>query len=219
MTRRAAVPVSDRSSGFTLLEMLVALAILAVLTTLLAGALHLGAGEIAQRTGRSSRADGLAAAYRMFRTELAGARPVVPINMPGNQIVFDGRRDGVEFAAPAPRAVGSGGIQLLSIDFIGGKLRARWQPYDGVIPVVGGRAATTVLIDRLRQVRFRYFGTLAPSVRPAWHDSWRDQAKLPALVQLELTFFDGGAVPPLLAAPRLQTPLSAGPEMLTGSLQ
>ena len=219
MTRATTPPAANRASGFTLLELLVAIAILALLTTLLAGALNLGAREIAQRTGRTSQSDALAAAYRMFRHELAGARPIVPVNMTGNKIVFDGRRDGVEFIAPAPRAVGSGGMQVVLIDFIGGKLQARWQPFDGVIPVIGREAMTAVLIDGLRQVRFRYFGTLAPSLDPAWHNSWRGQAGLPAVVQLELTFADGRVVPPLLATPRLQSPLAGGPAMLSGSLR
>lgn len=211
--------IDDAASGFTLIELLVAIAVLALLTTLLAAALHLGTREVARRAGHAGRSDALAATYRLLRSELADAQPILPVNMIGRDVVFDGRPDGVSFVVPAPRAVEAGGLQLLSADFAAGQLRARWQPYAGILPVADRDAVTTVLLDRLAQVRFSYFGTLPPAIGPAWHGVWRDAANLPALVRLELRFADGESVAGLLMAPRLQPPLTGGRELLTETSQ
>ncbi len=209
----------DAASGFTLIELLVAIAILALLTTLLAASLHLGTTEVARRAGHSGRSDALAATYRLLRSEVADAQPTLPVNMTGGEVVFDGRATGISFVVPAPRAVAAAGLQLLSVDFADGQLRARWQPYAGIVPVVAAKADTTVLLDRLAQVQFRYYGTLAPATGPAWHDVWRDAASLPAIVGLEVRFTDGERVAGLLMAPRLQPPLTGGRELVTETSQ
>lgn len=208
-----------RASGFTLIELLVVIAILALLTTLLAASLHLGKSEVARRAGHAGRSDALAVTYRLLRSEVADAQPTLPVNLSGRDVVFDGRPDGISFVVPAPGAVATGGLQLLSVDFAAGQLRARWQPYAGIVPVAAGAAVTTVLLDRLDEARFRYFGTLPPGTGPAWHDAWRDATDLPALVGLELRFADGELVAGLLMAPRLQPPLAGGHDLLTGTPQ
>jgi prepilin-type N-terminal cleavage/methylation domain-containing protein len=215
VTRRS----DDAASGFTLIELLVAIAVLALLTTLLAASLHLGTSEVARRAGHAGRSDALAATYRLLRSEIADAQPILPVNLTGGDVVFDGRPNGVSLVVPAPRAVMIAGLQLLSVEFADGQLRARWQPYAGIVPVAGREAATTVLLDRLAQVRFRYFGTLPPATSPSWHAVWRDATNLPALVGLELRFADGEHVAGWLMAPRLQPPLTGGRELLTGTPQ
>ena len=207
------------SAGFTLIELLVAIAILALLTTLLATSLHLGASEVARRARHAGRSDSLAATYRLLRTEVADAQPILPVNLTGHDVVFDGRPNGVSFVVPAPSAVAATGLQLLSVDFADGQLRARWQPYAGIVPVVSVDPVRTVLLDRLAQVQFRYFGTLAPATGPAWHAAWRNSPNLPALVAVDLRFADGESVAGLVMAPRLQPPLTGGRELLTGAPQ
>lgn len=197
------------ASGFTLLELLVALAILALLTTVLAASLHLGTSEVARRAGHAGRSDALAATYRLLRSEVADAQPILPVNLTGRNVVFDGRANGISLVVPAPRAVAAGGLQLLSVDFADGQLRARWQPYTGIVSGADSEAVTEVLLDRLAQVRFRYFGALPPAAGPQWHAVWRDATDLPALVGLELRFADGEQVAGLLMAPRLQPPLTS----------
>ena len=83
----------------------------------------------------------------------------------------------------------------------------------GLVPVQFPRAATRP-IEEVRllappgvSVRFRYFGRQGRTgPRSEWHDSWKDTAKLPLLVEAMMAPADGavGHTRRLIVAPRIE---------------
>jgi hypothetical protein len=45
-------------------------------------------------------------------------------------------------------------------------------------------------VPPVASVRFAYYGALNPGDAPDWHDSWKDEDKLPDLVRMSMTFSD-----------------------------
>jgi general secretion pathway protein J len=191
--------------GFTLLELLIAVSLLALLMALLTAGLRAGTHNMTRQTERLDRASRSVLVETFLRTELADARPMTTPASRSSAIAFVGREDGVTFVGPSPASVATGGLQMLSIDFEKegaerGDVIADWQAYGG-----DGAAASprrSLLLVHVRRAIFAYFAA-EPGEAPSWHSSWENQTVLPSLVRLSVEFSDGELMPELVVALRL----------------
>lgn len=203
----------DRAcAGFTLVELLVALVLLALISTMLVGTL---------RFAHTAWAKGDAATERVQRTDMAMAllrrelEQAFPLSVPGvdqpRAITFAGNETSVLFLAPPAAALAMGGLQLTSLTIErqgdGSRLMLRWRSYNrGGEPwppdLNDGRGMTELVLgDAPSGAAFSYFGPdPAPNSAPQWHRAWEDAVALPSLVRL--SFGGGEAIPELLVAPR-----------------
>jgi general secretion pathway protein J len=189
-------------AGFTLLELLIAIALVGLLTTILFAAFRFEARQLDRQATRLNQSAEVPVAYGFVEARLADARPVQPVNLPGVAIAFDGSASHVSFVSASPESARQGGLYLFSIDLASTQLRVRWQRFEGLLPVTDSGAAEK-LLDRVRRVELTYFGSAEPGADPTWHGQWRNMGYLPALVRLELEFIDGEHPPELVIAPRL----------------
>lgn len=187
--------------GFTLLEMLVALALLSMLlaglfTGLWYGVRAQGSGEAA-----AERVEQMNALYGVLRAGLGGA--VAAQDGTGDPPVFEGGPESVTFLAPMPARFGLGGLHLLRIGKDEDRFSLRWRLYREE-EVTEDEAAhrRSILADHIAAIRFGYFGSLDGKERPAWHETWEGSDHLPALVRLRLAFADGASIPELVVALR-----------------
>jgi general secretion pathway protein J len=199
--------IADRRSeqGFTLIEMLVAVSLLAMLMGVLFSGLDLASHHLASQSARLDRASRSALVQTVLRAELSDA---LPLRDPGvgplGNIAFDGRGDGVTFVGPSPASVTSGGLQKLSIEFGDynrgqGRLLAFWSLFGSADD---GAARRSVLLDQVGRVSFSYFGSLSGEP-PDWQQSWENTTKLPSLIRVSVEFADGEVMPEFVVALRL----------------
>lgn len=206
------------AAGFTLFEMLVALALLSLLTVMLSGQIRFGLR--AWETG-AAVADELAEiqAVQMFlRHQLALTNQ---LRLEADEGAGDRRRrpifageprqlrlavTGTPRFGPAPYGI----IELAYRRNSGvGELHLDWRPHYPVANTsVTPEGRQRILLTGIRNVRFSYFGNDHPRDRDAparWHDKWTDQPRLPRLIRIELDFDDGGRYwPELTVAPILR---------------
>lgn len=194
-------------AGFTLLELVVALAVLALLMLLLTGGVRSSLDLLDRAATRSEAIEDLPLAHQALRRILAGAMPVTlppPANDEPAQIRFAGDASWLELVGHLPEPAGGGTwrIALATHDGDAGRaLVLRWIPLDateGSSP--GGEA---VLLEHIAGLRLAYLGDDGPGLAPAWADSWRDRRRLPRLVRVEVSFpiGDDRLWPPLVVAP------------------
>ncbi|HXZ00349.1 MAG TPA: prepilin-type N-terminal cleavage/methylation domain-containing protein [Stellaceae bacterium] len=203
--------------GFTLLELLISIVLLALLTTMLFGGLQLGTRQLDRQTDRVERAARLSLAQGFLRRQLADARPLADPAQAAGIVAFTGERDSLRFFNPTPASAASGGLESLSVEFVEGHGRSA-----GALLLrrrsdeAGAAAHDSVLLDQVRQAEFAYFGVTAPGETAAWHASWRDMAYLPSLVRLSVVFSDGAVMPEMIVALRL-SPGAAGQWAASGA--
>jgi general secretion pathway protein J len=190
-------------AGFTLLELLIAIVLMALLTTILLAAFRFEARQLDRQATRLNQSAEVPVAYSFLRAHLADARPLLPVNSRGVSIAFDGSSTRISFLGAAPESAPQGGLYLFTIDVVAAHLRAGWQRFEGLLPAAEEGAGEVVLLDRVRRAKVSYFGSSEPGASPQWRSEWRDLPYLPALVRLELDFVDGERPPALVVAPRL----------------
>jgi general secretion pathway protein J len=177
-----------RRLGFTLIEVLVALSLLALLIVTLAGGLRLGtrAWESARIGASLDDADLMARALagqlqRVFPAKLrrADGPPI---------IAFDGGPDWCRFVGLSEGTANWGGLMTTEIGRDGARGLDAWTRVFREDDFGAAREAmrATALSDHLEQLSFAYFGVAGPDQPPQWRDDWRGATTPPMLVRLRI---------------------------------
>jgi prepilin-type N-terminal cleavage/methylation domain-containing protein len=175
------------SAGFTLLEMLVALALLAVLTGFLASGLRLASRHLRDWMTQVPVEVGHATVRDFLRRILASAYPAVMAGHQGHLVTFNGAPDRLTLTAAMPNDVLPGGFYRLGLRVEDHRLMLAWAPErNQQEPPIVGRA----LLDHVAQLRLRYFGATRRDQTPGWSTDWTAQTRLPDLVEVGLSFTD-----------------------------
>jgi prepilin-type N-terminal cleavage/methylation domain-containing protein len=193
-TRRS--PRRRRRAGFTLLELLVALALLATLTVILMSALEFGT-QVWRRDDKGA-AD-LAVAYRTLQNNIERALPIPERVEQSNAVVmaFDGTADALTLVVANPGRVGLLGDTVLRVERNDGDgapfLAVSWAPYDPKQRLaIDAFNETLTLLPDVHAVSFRYFGARDQDGGPRrWSDAWRMQSRLPRVIAIDLETADG----------------------------
>jgi general secretion pathway protein J len=177
--------------GLTLIELLLALAILAVLTGFLAGGLSIGRRAFDADRSSEVRSE-TDVAIQAISSLIASALPVPASTAnPKSGVVFDGRQETLSFVGLSEGRSLRGGPHLI---------RLRRSGMDLVVDVVGSAPETAgdaaaaptrvVALSGVRDIRFGYFGSVKPSGRPGWQGQWFRAEHLPDLVSIQIDFED-----------------------------
>lgn len=192
----AALPLSRRhAAGFTLAEMLVALALFAMVSALIAAVINL----IARLDGSSQRkadaVEQIVSAQTLLRARIEQLRPMVDVRGLGNTITLVGRSDEVTFTAPGfaaggPHAVqafrlrrsSNGALVLYSAPLLAG--------YDLTKSSVEGWNAAP-LLSKVQWLEIAYYGPDRLTARDTWQSRWEGRAQPPKLIRVRLGFAAG----------------------------
>ncbi len=186
--------------GFTLVELLVSLVVLALISTALFTALRFSARSWRAGESRLVAASDEDAVRRFLRMRLAEALPVaMPAGDRAREMVFRGDATHLRFAAPMPHALGLGGNYVFSLSpDERAPLMLDWlllRP-DRLLDVADGRERPRPLFTAgIRAVRFRYFGSVDGRSEPGWTEIW-ESGTLPRLVEIRFEAKEGRTPPP-----------------------
>jgi general secretion pathway protein J len=187
--------------GFTLVELMISLAILGILTVLGAGLLHFGERSWAKSVRLSKSLTGFEAVQSMLRQELAHARASSDGSGNGTGAIFNGAENRLVFTAALPELYDLYGpvetrIELVPATRRGNELVIAWRN-PGT-----GQWQKSVLLSGVESIRFSYFGA-AKGGAALWQTSWSGRDTLPTAIRLDVGFApdDGRIWPVFIAAP------------------
>lgn len=195
-----------RAAGFTLIELVLALTLLATMMLLLYTGL-----SFALRSWDAGDAVGRAAADRrmgeaFLRRELGELFPMRFKDSTKLRFAFEGTRDQLRFVSARPAGIQLGGLSLVGFTAEGDARRGerhlvmrRAMPddnADGFGPL--DASETTIVVAGVDSVRFEYFGAENDFTDPKWMDEWTYPARIPQLVRVHIRRADGEPLPEML---------------------
>lgn len=184
-------------AGFTLAEMLVALALFAMICALIAAVVNLIARLDGSAKRQGDAVGQIVSAQTLLRARLEQMRVMVDPRGAGDTIAMSGQRDELTFTAPGLAANGAHQLQAIRLRRSPrGELMLYTVPllagYDLRDPSVAGWSAAP-LLDGVKWAEITYYGTDRVTGRDAWQDRWQGRAQPPKLVRVRLGFAAGDA--------------------------
>lgn len=176
--------------GLTLIELLVSLAILLILTSFIVGGLSTAIRAF-DTDRRNSIEMATNAAGESLRGWIASAVPTTNAQQAGG-LLFDGQREELRFVVLSEGRTLRGGPQ---------DVRIRRRNDELVVEVFGSLrendahkkpVSSTTILTGLSDIRFRYFGAAGTKGEAAWRNDWVKAARLPALVEISISFKEAG---------------------------
>jgi general secretion pathway protein J len=203
--------------GFTLIELVIALALIGLITLLLFSGLRLGTRiwegveTLAERTAEPR------IACNFLMQALTQARAVQVVYDAKSMLVFGGDAENLEFVAPLSEHAGTPGLYILRLSLEQGDVQRlvltrwllhpdvlagwgkvpEWKPFDGgegpseIGPLdedsVAGVFGSTLLLDDVGDLQIGYFGVAEGRQEPDWYSEWLDEPRMPLAVRMHLT--------------------------------
>ena len=200
----AALPLIARDSndeGFTLIEMIVALALLALITTLLAGSMS-GARQVLGMVERNTSVVTIGAVQTYMRSALL---EVVAQSAGGADdsfaTPFAGNQTNIQFATtyvPQGQIGGAYSVAFKLVPAMAGPTfdliatQTLVRDKDAAIAGSGAPQLRSVLVANVVGIEFGFFGAQGDNADELqWHSVWTKQDRLPRLVRIDVQFPNG----------------------------
>ena len=200
-----------RSHGFTLIELTVALVLLALLSAVLFGSLGLAGTSVDRGEAKADATSGMRLAYAFLRANLEEQHPLRMRKINEFPLLFAGERDELRYAAALPPRVASGGIWFYRLVVLRNDTRSPLV-LERTLPDLSALQAPefhdperSVLAQDIASLKISYFGRdpgANDSNTPTWRDRWDDPQRLPLLIRIDIEPKQGAPWPPLIVSPR-----------------
>ncbi|MGH8656076.1 MAG: prepilin-type N-terminal cleavage/methylation domain-containing protein [Gammaproteobacteria bacterium] len=205
-----------RQGGFTLLELLISVTLLALMATLITSGVKVASSSWDRAHARIEAAQEVRLIEQFIFRELSEARPLRVRLEDGKNSVFQGEPGRVAFTALLPTQQGVGGLYRLAL-YVAPHARGErlvlsyrlYRPSTATAPR-SQPARRRVLLGALQQIAFDFYGLLESGSGSGWQPEWRHAQRLPEMVRLRYWSKSMGArgiiVPLRLGAPSTVNP-------------
>lgn len=190
----------QRQAGYSLVELLIVLALLGLISIAIAGGVSFG-NRAWEHTERKIHDTAVAiGGHQLLRALLTAAYPR-QTGEPGEEpfVAFEGAHDRLTFLSAASDAIGERGIVelALTVERTGGEASLHLK-----IQSVANGERKEILLAGAREIVIAYAEAAEGTV--VWTDAWQARRSLPLLIRVRATFADGTRRwPDLVVMPRV----------------
>ena len=202
--------------GFTLLELIISLALLGMLLLVLYSGLNIGIRSWDTGDAKVAQAAHERSVQAFLRRELGQVFPVRWRGISESKIAFDGGKSELRFVTSlnlAADAASLGGLQwghiYVADDEVNGKrmnsLFIRRDSFDIFAKDFDGIAATKPhrLLEDVKEIDIAYFGADTDTADAKWVDKWENPLRMPQLVRMRIELQNGKSLPEIVVALRI----------------
>ncbi len=200
---------THRSRGFTLIELLAGITIFALISTTLYGAFGIAVQAFDRAVAKTDSDQHLRVVSGFVQRHLEQSYPLALLNRGKWRLLFNGDSKNIHYVVDLPGILGFGGLYENTIrtrNYNGQTqllLERRPLIIDKTRGELRGELQTQVLMDDMRSIQLRYYGSVESRGEARWHDEWNDTRHLPLLIEMQITATDGETWPPIVARPRV----------------
>ena len=204
----------SRQFGFTLLEVMVAMVLLAIMMGLLMGGMRLGADSWEQGERLAERTSQLLVVDNFFRSHLSDVKPLFEVPGDSSQaagmppkLTFTGGPDFLEYAGTLPPQVRGGLYRFrlyLAQEGERSDLKLSMRPFSAPKEGGGEPIEDVLILEEVASLRIAYYKKTPGQARPQWVDEWRENF-LPTVVRIDIEVRGEPPWPSIFVAIRSET--------------
>lgn len=195
-----------KPKGFTLIEVLIAMALLSIMMGLLFSSMRTSAESWHIAENKVDRTNKKAVFYQFFKQHLINAKPVFEINSIDNEkndltnikkIVFHGDATHIRFVSALPAASIRRGEQVFDVGTNSKRpdtITVTLTPYRQQQNIVD----ESLLLDHVKQLQFSYFGKVDENFDRVWETEWNNMEEQPRLVRIKVVLDDESLWPEMI---------------------
>lgn len=192
-------------SGFTLIEVVIAISLLSIMMVLLFASMRIGAESWNTSESKLDSVNKKAVVYQFFKQHLSMAKPVFELNDPNQvtdisqtKLVFQGSAEAVIFVAGLPMASAHKGLQIFKVGLDpkkSDKLTVWLTPY-----LLRKRQKTEQadLLEGVESIKFAYFGQSTIDSIAMWSEQWERVDQQPQLIKVSIKLKDESFWPDMI---------------------
>ncbi len=194
-------------SGFTLIEVMLAMTLLSIMVVLLFSSLKIGAESWNKGERKIAQVNEKAVVYQFFKRHLPSVQPLWDEFLADKrQFSFQGERDKLQFVSVFPASAGRKGLQLFNVVFDKaeqGIVKVILKPFYPTIDNEDWQSEEVVLLENVETFELAYFAKEDNAIDGVWSDNWQEKQSLPALVKIKLELADKSYWPEMVFALKL----------------
>ncbi|OPY02984.1 MAG: general secretion pathway protein J [Syntrophorhabdus sp. PtaB.Bin047] len=175
--------------GFTLLEVMISIALISMLVVVIAGAMRLANRSIERGERRSERLERFKVSFLVMDAQIQSAIPLVRADDEAGRLFFEGSGDSVKFASNYSLTGGYRGYVAVTYRVKpNGEGRSALYIEENTIGVENAREMR--LLDGLDEIRFEYFRKEkdADDTAGEWVETWTDELLFPRRIRIHLSW-------------------------------
>jgi len=193
--------------GFTLVELTIALVLLALMSAVMFGSLSFAGRSWDGGEAKAAQVSEMRQTQQFLRSQLASQYPLRARKVVEYPLLFAGSVDEIRYAAALPSRVAAGGLYYFRLTVVrdGDKSRLVQERViadpDAIGDIDFRDAERAVLAEGIDELKIGYFGRdrgAADADVATWRDRWDDKQRLPLLVRIDVKPQKGPPWPQLI---------------------
>lgn len=192
-----------RSRGFSLVEVLVALALFSLLFLVISDGLALSVRALDRVEVAADRLEIRRSLDMALRRQIETMHPGAGGTGVQARIEFDGDTTRMSFLNLGPPGAPGLARLRLRLDDSAGERRLVLERFPAIGGVGRPASEAVILAGGVRRFALAYYGVLPPETASRWHEAWRAAPALPELIRVTIGLGDGADPwPDLVVAPK-----------------
>ncbi|GAB4540105.1 MAG: prepilin-type N-terminal cleavage/methylation domain-containing protein [Thermodesulfovibrionia bacterium] len=188
------------NSGFTLLELMVSFAIVALLTLIIGSALRVGIGAVERSQGMVDSLERIRASMNIINSQVQSQLPITYDEDGERRYYFEGKKDYMRLSTNYSIWNGQGGYVVVRYEVVtDGSNKRSMMVTENIIGIE--KTMQTELFKGLDDVYFEYFYKGPTDEKGDWVSEWTEKAILPERIRLTISY--GGFVSSMIIPMRI----------------
>jgi general secretion pathway protein J len=191
------------ASGFTLIEVLIAMTLLSVMVALLFGSMKLCADSWQKGETKIADVNSTAVVYQFFQHHLTTAIPLWDDFSDENRTLsFQGHQQSLQFVSAFPASAKKSGLQLFSLKLMdddeGKYLQVSIKPFFPIGKGEEWQDEEVTLLNHVSDFSVSYFAIDEMQPEGTWQDEWVNMEAMPRLVKIKIALDNGNYWPEMI---------------------
>lgn len=208
MTRTKLRQIQLSEQGFTLIEVLIGLALLGIMMVLIFSVLRTGARSWEGGEKRTTQSSQMLIVSNFLRTRLTETRALFDDFSEDERLfAFQGSEDELRMVSALPASTGRGGLRLFTLAIakdgrqknLSIALKRFYPSFDDVEEEI----EDVVVVENIEKIQLSYFGSDDPGDDPDWQKDWEEKQTLPFMVKIEIQLKNQEPWPEIIVTPKI----------------